>query len=114
MVNGKQKGKKGELEVAKIFKDNGFKNTRRSQQYSGDKKEGDPDIKGVDGLHIEVKRREKLNIENAIKQVKKDKKDDDIGIIVHRKNREDYKVTLSVDDFFKIFKEYNKNTRVGD
>ena len=59
MVNGKKKGKAGELEVARILRSYGYP-CRRGQQYSG--ANGDADVVGLPGIHIEVKRRERLDL----------------------------------------------------
>lgn len=102
-INSKRKGKRGELEFANLCKEHGF-NTRRSQQYSGIN--GDADVVGLDGIHIEVKRVERLNISNAMKQAIRDSKDGEIPIVAHRKNRENWKVTMGLDDWFKFYKSW--------
>jgi len=104
-INSKQKGKKGELEFSNLCKEHGF-NTRRSQQYAGIN--NDADIVGLPNLHVEVKRVERLNISNAIGQAERDKADDEIAIVAHRKNREDWLVTMKADDWFKLYKSYLK------
>ena len=58
-MNSRNKGAAGEREVAGILRGYGYK-ARRGQQYSG--ANGDADVVGLPGIHIEVKRREKLNI----------------------------------------------------
>lgn len=49
-MNSREKGKRGELELAKLLRDCGF-DTRRGQQYSG--ANGDADVVGLPGIHIE-------------------------------------------------------------
>lgn len=66
-MNSRNKGAAGEREVAGILRGYGYK-ARRGQQYSG--ANGDADVVGLPGIHIEVKRREKLNIYDAIDQAK--------------------------------------------
>ena len=61
-INSNKKGKRGERELANILKKYGFK-SRRGQQYCG--ANGDADVIGLDGIHIECKRVEKLNIDEA-------------------------------------------------
>ena len=102
-INSKQKGKAGELEFSNLCKKHGF-NTRRSQQYCGIN--NDADVVGLDGIHIEVKRVERLNISDAIGRAERDKKDDEIAIVAHRKNREDWLITMKAEDWFKFYKEY--------
>jgi len=57
-MNSKRKGKRGELELAKKLQEYGF-NTRRGQQYAG---LGGDDVVGLEGIHIERKRVERLNV----------------------------------------------------
>ena len=102
-INSKRKGKRGELEFSNLSKEHGF-NTRRSQQYSGIN--GDADVVGLEGIHIEVKRVERLNIEQALQQAERDKKEGEIPIVAHRRNRETWKVTMRAEDFFKLYKAW--------
>ena len=103
-INSKQKGKVGELEFSNLCKEHGFKKVRRSQQYAGIN--NDADVVGLPGMHIEVKRVERLNISKAVKQAIRDKADDEIPIVAHRKNREDWLITMTADDWFKLYKKY--------
>lgn len=100
-INSRAKGVAGEREFSNLCKKHGFE-TRRGQQYSGI--EG-KDVVGLDGIHIEVKRVEKLNISNAIRQAIRDKTDGEIPIVAHRKNREEWLVTMRATDFLEMVKE---------
>ena len=71
-INSKQKGKRGELEVARLFRDAGFSTAERTAQYCGNNPEGAADVRGVPGIHIEVKRVEHLNIDDALDQSRRD------------------------------------------
>lgn len=101
-MNSKQKGARGERELAKVLRAHGFK-TRRGQQYCG--ANGDADVVGLPNIHIECKRVERLNLYDAMAQAKSDAKQDEIPVVMHRKNKCDWLVTLSLDDFMKIYKE---------
>ncbi len=101
-INSKKKGAKGEREFASLCREEGYQ-VRRGQQYSG--LEGE-DVVGLPYMHVEVKRVEKLNIDNALEQSMRDAKDEQIPIVAHRKNRTDWKITLSAKDFFKIYREF--------
>ena len=96
----RNKGKRGELELAHKLQEYGY-NARRGQQYAG--LYGDADVVGVPGLHIECKRVEQLNIEKALVQSEQDARSDEIPVVMHRKNREEWKVTLRLDDFMRIW-----------
>ena len=86
-INSRQKGARGEREWAKICREQGFTEARRGQQYSGIEGE---DVVGLEGIHIEVKRVERLNEEQALQQAERDKKDDEMPIVAHRRNKEGY------------------------
>lgn len=102
-INSRQKGKRAENELAHILRDYGY-DTRRGQQYCG--ANGDADVVGILGLHIECKRVERLNIEDAIAQSERDAREGEIPVVMHRKNNCKWLVTLSLDEFMKIWKEY--------
>lgn len=109
MINSKQKGKRYELEIAKYFKELGFDKARRSVQYNGQAEEGQADIVGVPFLHIECKHNESLNVEKALQQAIRDNqasKKSRIPVVIHRKNGEKSKVTMTLDDFTKLYGEY--------
>jgi hypothetical protein len=108
MINSKQKGKRYELEIANYFKECGF-DARRSVQYNGKAEEGQADVVGVPFLHIECKHNESLNIEKALQQAIRDSKANKknrIPVVIHRKNGEKSKVTMTLDDFILIYGEY--------
>lgn len=91
------------MEVANILKGYGY-NARRGQQYSG--LHGDADVIGLDGVHIEVKRREKLNLHDAMKQSARDARGDEIPTVWHRKNNEHWLVTVSLEDFMRLYERW--------
>ena len=100
-VNSRRKGKEGELELARILRTYGF-NTRRGQQFKGG---GDsPDVMGLPGVHIECKRVQNLNIEKAMVQSRTDAEEtDDVPVVIHRRDREKWKVTMDLDEFMKMY-----------
>lgn len=105
-INSKQKGKKGELELAHYLTDRGFE-ARRGQQYSGTPDSPDIICESLSKYHIECKRVEKLNIDNAMHQAIEDSGKDQIPVVMHRKNREDWKVTMLLDDFLDLQNDKN-------
>ena len=100
-INSRQKGASGEREIAKILRSHGYE-ARRGQQYSGFN--GDADVVGLPGYHIEVKRVENLNIDKAMDQSVRDAKEGETPIVAHRKNGKEWKVTLHLEDFLKLIK----------
>lgn len=104
-LKSRNKGKDGEREVANILKEHGY-DCRRSQQYAG--VNNDADVVGIDGLHIEVKRVEQLNIDKALEQSTKEARGGEIPIVVHRRNRTPWKVTMSLENFITIWRGFNE------
>lgn len=105
MVNGKRKGKRGELELVRLLKSYGF-DARRSVQYNGKTEEGQADLVGLPNIHIECKRVEKLNIYDAIFQAKRDAKTGELPTVFHRKNDCEWLVTMRLADWMELYKEY--------
>ena len=133
-MNSRDKGVRGELQVAHLFQEYGFK-AERGQQHDG--RTGHADVVGVPGIWIEVKRNEHLKIEDAIQQAERDsaamEEDDLLPVVIHRKNREPWNVTMRLfdllfmcgtmpfesieteglvtmkfDEWIKVFLEYNE------
>lgn len=101
-MNSRAKGASGERELAHELKKYGYE-TRRSVQYCG--ANGDADVVGVDGLHIECKRVERLNIHDAMKQSLNDAREGEKAVVMHRKNRTNWLVTMTLEDFMELWKE---------
>lgn len=106
MKNSRAKGARGERELSNLLKSHGY-NTRRGQQYCG--ANGDADVVGLDGIHIEVKRVERLNLYHAMEQAKRDKKDEEKPTVFHRKDRSEWLVTMTFEDWMKLYKQANNN-----
>lgn len=102
MTNSRAKGAEGERQFARLCRDNGF-DCRRGQQFSGIEGE---DVVGLRGIHIECKRVEKLNIENAMVQSRRDAKEDEIPIVAFRRNHEKWKVCMDAEDWFDLYREW--------
>lgn len=105
------KGKVGEREVAHLFIDNGFPDAHRSAQCRGNSKDGEADVAGTPGIHVEVKRVEKLNLENAMQQSIRDSElqKDGIPVVIHRKNGAEWLVTMRFLDWVEWYKhEYSE------
>ena len=77
-MNSNNKGKNGERELATILREYGY-DSRRGQQYCGSN--GDADVVGLPGVHIECKRVERLNIYDAIEQSKNDARDGENPVV---------------------------------
>lgn len=109
-INSKAKGAQGERELANKLKEYGY-STRRGQQYSGIEGE---DVVGLPGIHIECKRVEKLNLNDAVKQSIKDNGcadelpfyDRTLPAVIHRKNRQGWLVTMTLEHWIELYREW--------
>lgn len=104
-MNSREKGARGERELANILTAYGF-SCRRGQQFCG--ANGDADVVGLDGIHIECKRVENLNIIKAMEQAKKDARENEKPTVFHRKNGTEWLVTMRLEDWIEIYKEAKK------
>lgn len=100
-VNSKQKGKRGELEIAKILREYGY-NARRGQQYSG--ASGDPDVIGLKDIHIEVKRTKQNTYPYKwMEQAKHDARIGERPTVFFRRDRDNWLVLLDLKDFLELY-----------
>ena len=106
-INSKRKGKRGETECACVLRELGFPNVRRTCQYNGKETGSLADLIGIDGVHIEVKRDEHLNIYDAIEQAQRDCNDGETPTVFHRKNNKPWLVTMTLADWAKLYKGEN-------
>ena len=107
MTGSKRKGSAGERELCAYLAARGFPAHRNDQMFIGGKGNPDIDAEGLEAYHFEVKRVEKLNVHEAMKQAARDC----IGrvpVVAHRRNREPWLVTLQLEDFL------NSIARGGD
>ena len=113
-INSKQKGKSGELELARKLREYGY-NERRSVQYNGKAEEGQPDVIGLPGIHVECKRTEKLNLYDAIDQAKRDSSGaQKIPVVFHRRNNCEWLAIMTLDDFMTIYREFEAGKRLEE
>lgn len=99
-MNSKQKGNRGERELANLLKTYGF-NTRRGVQYNG--RQGDADVVGINGMHIECKRCQQVKDEAFLQQAERDARKGDMPVVMYRRNHEKWKATMRLDHFMIIW-----------
>ena len=99
-----RKGRDGELELAAKLQEYGLPAQAGQAVSFGSA----PDITGLPGVHIECKRVERLNIPAAFSQAVKDceKFHDGIPALFHRRNRQGWLVTMSLDDWIELYKSF--------
>ena len=104
MTNSREKGKRYEHHIASLFRSEGFYDARRSQQFCG--ANGDADVVGVRGLHIECKAREQMQLYDWVSQAKSEAKNGDLPVVIHKKNYCADLVTMEFTDWIKLYREW--------
>lgn len=99
----RDKGKRGERELASFLREWGY-GARRGQQFSG--ASGDADVVGLDRIHIECKRVERLNVQDAMDQSRRDRRPGEIPVVMHRRNNCDWLVTMDLTDWIAMYREW--------
>ena len=96
-----RKGADGEKELTSILRRAGY-----PVSWGGNKTYGAvPDVSGLPGIHIEVKRRERLNITEAMEQAERDadRFRDGAPAVFHRKNKSPWLVTMKLSDWLPLY-----------
>ena len=103
MINSKKKGAAGEREFANYCRNKGF-DVRRTAQYNGKELDSKADVIGIPGIYIEVKRQEQLNLYKAVEQALRDSAGtSEIPMVAHRKNNKPWLITMTADDWFRLW-----------
>lgn len=114
MVNSRAKGCRGELEAAKFLNELLGCNARRSQQYCGTADSADV-VDAIPGIHLEVKRVEKLNILQALQKASEDAAvefgNEEIPMVLHRPNRARWMATIWAEDLVELSKKIIEVTK---
>ena len=97
-----RKGAEGERELAEVLCGYGYDVTRGGSMSFG----AVPDLVGLPGVHVEVKRVERLNLWKAMQQAAADadRFKDGMPIVFHRQNRKPWLVTMRLEDFIELYK----------
>ena len=99
-MNSCQKGKRGERAWRDELVTHGY-DARRGQQFSGSPDSPDVVCAQLSGLHFEVNAVERLNVNEAMSQAVEDAVDK-IPVVVHKRNRGEWLVTMRANDWFKM------------
>ena len=103
--SSQRKGADGERELASVLQGYGYQ-VRRGGSMSFGKV---PDLIGLDGIHIEVKRVERLNVPEAMRQAIRDAErfQDGAPTLFHRRSREPWLVTMRLSDWIDIYASHS-------
>lgn len=107
-VNSKQKGARFERKLASIFRDYGYTESRRTAQYCGNTGDAS-DVVGLPGIHIEAKHQETMRLYEWMAQAKRDAEEsgkDVLPAVFHKKNNAAILVTMELDDFMNLYREW--------
>ena len=102
----RDKGKRGEREVAQILREHGY-DAHRGQQYKGGA--DSPDVVGLPGFHIEVKRTEQARVYDFMEQAKAESAAGEIPLVVHRQNGREWLAVMTFSDFLEVCACRSKN-----
>lgn len=100
-AKSQRKGAEGERELAALLREYGYSVERGGSLSFGEV----PDLTGLPGVHIEVKRVERLNVPEAMKQAVRDaeKFHDGAPTLFHRRSREPWLVTMRLQDWIALY-----------
>lgn len=105
-IKSKDKGARFERELASKFREYGYAESRRTAQYCGNTGDAS-DVVGLKGLHIEAKHQEKMHLYDWMAQAKRDASGKDVlPAVFHKKNYAEILVTMTLDDFMTIYREW--------
>lgn len=99
--SSQRKGADGERELIATLAQYGYQTERGGSLSYGEV----PDVVGLPGIHIEVKRVERLNVQTAMEQAINDSErfKDGAPTLFHRRNRKPWLVTMRLDDWMKLY-----------
>jgi Holliday junction resolvase len=104
-INSKQKGARFERQLASKFREYGYE-ARRTAQYCGNTGDAS-DVVGLPGIHIEAKHQERMQLYDWMAQAKRDSAESgNLPVVFHKKNNCEILVTMELDSFMQIYKEY--------
>lgn len=105
-INSRQKGARAERAWASFLRDEGF-DARRGCQFAGRDDAGNnaPDVvcEALNWLHFEVKHVQRLNLQDAFDQARRDA-GDKVAAVAHKRNHTDWLITISAKDFARFLR----------
>ena len=106
-ATSRNKGKRGELELARLLTAFGY-DSHRTAQCRGNTGQA-ADVEGLPHIHVEVKRTEAFRLYDALAQAKHDAAmagRGDLPAVFHRKNECDWVVVMDLEDWMELYKAY--------
>lgn len=113
MINSKQKGARFERALAKMFIEQGYDKSRRTQQYCGATEESS-DVVGLPYIHVEAKHYKKQAFDYDWMEQAKNEAKDNIPAVFHKTDNHEVLVTMTLDDWFKLYREFEAGMALKD
>lgn len=115
-INSRQKGARGERELAEFLRHYGYADARRGQQFSGGSESAD--VVGLpEKYHIEVKRVEAGSPYKWMQQATEDIADatcNKVPLVFHRRNGKPWLVIMLASDFMEMLNGNETETGVAE
>src|SRR5690348_4717981 len=111
-MNSREKGKRGERQWRDELRANGY-SARRGQQFAGGAESPDVLCEELSWIHFEVKAVERLNIEDAMEQARRDCEEErekqkgesrKVPVVAHRRRFRAWLVTMEAETFFRLLR----------
>lgn len=101
----RNKGANAERELAKILSELTGMEIRRGQVFNHE-----PDLVGLDGIHVEAKRQDRLNVHAAFEQSKEAaaKHRDGFPTVMYRRDRDTWKVVMDLKDWVALYRAWRR------
>jgi hypothetical protein len=103
-INSRSKGARIERQVRDLFREHGF-TAERGQQRAGGADSPDVKVAELPKLHIEAKGVQKLNLDAAIAQAQRDAGAAKQWCVIHRKDKQPFRITMGPELFFALMRE---------
>ena len=101
-MNSRAKGARGERQWRDELRANGY-DARRGQQFSGSPDSPDVVCAALPWVHFEVKAVERLNIEDAVEQARRDC-GGKVPLVAHKRNHRRWLVTMPAEVFYQFLR----------
>ena len=92
----RRKGKNGELEVVRLLHAHGWTDAKRSSDGRSQNERGDI-ADGPVGVHLEVRRRETVNVWACLAKAEAEAKPGDMPVVAFRRNRSPWYAALPLE-----------------
>ena len=103
-LNSRAKGARFERTLASKLREYGYE-CRRGQQFCG--ANGDGDVVGLPGIHIEAKAQETMRLYEWVAQAKRDSSGTGrLPAVFHKKNNAEILVTMTLEDWMNLYREW--------